>query len=93
MRYDMWSVLQIAAPLAAAALGTALLWRRPNHLGKVVMAYALLCIAVALSPIWVQEVVEPSSAIPEVLLEAKLAFVVGLAMLLAAGGRSGTPTH
>ena len=90
MRYDMWSTLQIIAPLAGGLLGMALLWRRPQPLGKVVLAYALLCIAVALSPLWVQEVLEPSDAIPEVLLEAKLAFVVGLAMLLATGGRSGS---
>ncbi len=92
MRYDMWSTLQIIAPLAGALLGMLLLWRRPNHLGKVVLAYAVLCIAVALSPIWVSEVAQPTDAIPEVLLEAKLAFVVGLAMLLATGGRTHSTT-
>jgi hypothetical protein len=90
-RYETWSIAQTLVPLAAAGLGAVLLRDRPHHLGKVVAAYAILCVLVALSPSLIAEAAvraSPEGAIPEVLLETKLAFVVGLIILLAAGGRA-----
>ncbi len=82
------SVLQTLVPLVAGALGTALLWYRPKPLGKVVLAYAVICLAVATSPLWTREfVLGRHQPIPEVLIETKFAFIVGLAAILVAGGR------
>lgn len=87
-RHDLVSVVQALIPLAAGTLGTLLLWYDPRPLGKVVLAYAVLCLAVATSPLWLGDaVIARHQPIPEVLLETKLAFIVGLAAILAAGGR------
>jgi hypothetical protein len=89
-RHDLVSLAQTFIPLVAGALGALLLWHRPKPIGKVVLAYAVICLAVATSPLWASDMVIARHApIPEVLLETKLAFVIGLAAILAAGGRGG----
>ncbi len=87
-RHDIVTVVQTLIPLAAGLLGTLLLWYDPKPLGKVVLAYAVICLAVATSPLWVGEaVIARHQPIPEVLLETKVSFIIGLASILAAGGR------
>lgn len=87
-RHDLVSLIQTTIPLVAGALGAFLLWHRPKPIGKVVIAYATICLGVATSPLWARDVViARHQPIPEVLLETKLAFIVGLAAILAAGGR------
>lgn len=85
-RYDGWHAVQTLLPLAVGALGAFVTWHRPQHLGKVVIAYAVTCIGVVLAPLWAGEG-GTMSALRPVLIESKLAFIVGLATVLAAGGR------
>jgi hypothetical protein len=88
-RYDGWHAAQTLIPLVACALGTFILWNSPKHLGKVVIGYALLCIFLVLSPMWLGDYGEKGlEALRPVLVESKLAFVIGLAIVLAAGGRT-----
>lgn len=88
-RYDLLHVVMTLVPLVVGGLGALLLWHRPDHLGKTVIAYALICIGVALSPWWLRAAYgTPEAELRPVLVETKLAFVVGLAFVLAAGGRA-----
>lgn len=86
-RYDLWHVLFTTAPLAAAALGALVIRRAPRVLGRTVVLYALLCIGIALAPVWLGAVTAIADAGPRpVLEETRFAFVLGLMILLAAGG-------
>jgi hypothetical protein len=86
-RYDLWHVILTAAPVAAAACGALVIRRWPQVLGRTVALYALLCIGVALSPVWLGAVtVLPDAGLRPVLEETRFAFALGLAILLAAGG-------
>lgn len=86
-RYDVWHVLLTATPVAAAALGAVVIRRWPGVLGRTVALYALLCIGVALAPVWLSAVTVLADAGPRpVLEETRFAFALGLALLLAAGG-------
>ncbi|MHB1297963.1 MAG: hypothetical protein ACYC0B_05475 [Gemmatimonadaceae bacterium] len=80
-RYDAWHLVMTAIPLATGALGALFVRQRPARLGSLVLVYAVICVGVALSPLWLDRV-------DAVLVETKFAFVIGLAMLLAAGGRT-----
>src|SRR5690606_28814854 len=51
-RYDTWHVILTAAPLVAAAFGALVVRRWPGVLGRTVALYALLCIGIALAPLW-----------------------------------------
>jgi hypothetical protein len=86
-RYDLWHVILTAAPVVAATLGALGIRRWPSVLGRTVALYALLCIGVALSPVWLGAVaVVPDAGLRPVLEETRFAFALGLAFLLAAGG-------
>lgn len=88
-RYDGWHAAQTLIPLLGAVLGVAILWRSHRHLGKVVIGYAIICILLVLSPMWLGDYGETGlTALRPVLIETKVAFVVGLAIVLAAGGRT-----
>jgi ABC-type transport system involved in cytochrome c biogenesis permease subunit len=87
-QYDRWHVLMTIIPLVAGLLGVLILWQRPQHVGKMVVLYAAICIGIALSPFWLG----PLAGIPDatsrtVLVGTKFAFVIGLAAILAAAGR------
>lgn len=86
-RFDVWHVLLTLTPLVTGSLGALFVWRFPRHLGKMVIVYALISIAVALSPFWLADIAPAATGRRPVLLETKLAFVFGLAFILAAGGR------
>jgi hypothetical protein len=91
-RYDGWHAAQTLLPLVAGGFGALVLWKGPTHLGKVVIAYATICILLVLSPMWLGDYGETGlAALRPVLVESKLAFVVGLAIVLAAGGRTPQP--
>lgn len=86
-RYDLWHVILTAVPVAAALLGAVVIRRRPKVLGRTVALYALLCIGIALAPVWLGAVTALADDAPRrVLEETRFAFVLGLAILLAAGG-------
>lgn len=88
-RFDFWHVMLTATPLVAGLLLAALATRWPSHLGKWVATYAVICIAVGFSPIWLRELaLVDEGPLRSVIVETKLAFFVGLAILLAAGGRA-----
>lgn len=88
-RYDGWHAAQTLIPLAVSALGTAMLWNGHRHLGKIVIVYAASCIFLVLAPVWLGDYGETGlAALRPVLIESKLAFVVGIAVILAAGGRT-----
>ena len=76
-RYDAWHLALTAIPVLAGAVGAIIIRQRPERLGSMVLAYAVICVGVALSPLWLDRV-------DAVLVETKFAFVIGLAMLLAA---------
>lgn len=86
-RFDLWHTILTLVPVVAAVLGCLVIRRWPERLGTVVLAYAVVCIGDALSPYWLSE---PAWAMDierrPVLVETKLAFVLGLMALLAAGG-------
>lgn len=88
-RYDSWHLVMTAVPLAAGAVGAFFIRQRPARLGSMVLAYAVICVGVALSPLWLDRV-------DAVLVETRFAFVIGAAMLLIAGGSAprddGTPS-
>jgi hypothetical protein len=88
-RFDFWHVMLTATPLVAGVLLAALATRWPSHLGKLVAMYAAICIAVGMSPLWLPRLaLVADGPMRSVLVETKLAFFVGLAILLAAGGRA-----
>ncbi len=88
-RFDLWHVVLTGIPLAAGALMAAVATYAPKHLGKLVAAYAAICIGVGMAPVWLRSLaLVPEGPLRGVLVETKLAFVVGLAVLLAAGGRA-----
>jgi hypothetical protein len=88
-RFDFWHVVLTATPLVAGLLLAALATRWPAHLGKCVATYAAICIAVGMSPLWLRGLALVSEGpLRSVIVETKLAFFMGLAVLLAAGGRA-----
>jgi len=88
-RYDGWHAAQTLIPLIVSGLGVAILWRGYEHLGKVVMAYAITCIVLVLAPMWLGDHGATGvTALRPVLIETKVGFVIGLALILAAGGRT-----
>jgi hypothetical protein len=91
-RFDLWHTVLTIVPVVAAALGSMVIRRWPERLGAVVLGYAVVCIADGLSPYWLSD---PAWAMHiarrPVLVETKLAFVLGLMALLAAGGRAPQP--
>lgn len=88
-RYNTWEVLRTTLPLIAGGVGAFLVWHKQGLLGRTVLVYALLCLFVAFSPFWFPKPVEvPGVVLQPLLLETKFAFVVGLAAVLAAGGRT-----
>lgn len=88
-RFDFWHLVLTATPLAAGVLLAALATRWPSHLGKWVALYAAICIAVGMSPLWLRALaLVGEGPLRSVIVETKLAFFVGLAVLLAAGGRA-----
>ncbi len=88
-RFDFWHVVLTATPLVAGVLLAALATRWPSHLGKWVATYAAICIGVGMSPLWLRGLgLVGEGPLRSVIVETKLAFFVGLAILLAAGGRA-----
>ncbi len=87
-RFDLWHSVLTIVPLVAAALGSLAIRRWPGRLGTVVLVYAVVCIADGLSPYWLSDPAWAMDIVRRpVLVETKLAFVLGLMALLAAGGR------
>lgn len=87
-RYDAWNLLLTLTPLVVGVLAALFVARRPQYLGRMVLLYAAICIGVALSPFWLGSVASVADASSRrILVETKFAFIVGLAILLAAGGR------
>jgi hypothetical protein len=88
-RFDFWHVVLTATPLLAGVVLAALATRWPSHLGKWVATYAAICIAVGMSPLWLPRLaLVADGPMRSVIVETKLAFFLGLAVLLAAGGRA-----
>ncbi len=88
-RFDVWHTALTFVPVAAALLGCLMIMRWPQRYGTVVVAYAVVCIIVGLAPYWVPDTAAaPLIGRRPVLVETKLAFVLGLMALLAAGGRA-----
>lgn len=85
-RYDGWHAAQTLLPLAVGALGALIVWHLPRHLGKVVIVYAATCIGLVLAPLWTGDQVVTFESLRPVLIESKIAFIIGLAIVLAAGG-------
>lgn len=87
-RYDSWHLLLTLVPLVTGGLAALFVLRRPQYLGRMVLLYAAICIGVALSPFWLGRVAGVADASSRgILVETKFAFIIGLAILLAAGGR------
>ena len=87
-RFDLWHTVLTIVPAVAAVLGAVIITRWPARLGAVVMCYAAICITDALMPLWLARGAEAGAALRPVLVETRLAFVLGLILLLAAGGRA-----
>jgi hypothetical protein len=87
-RYDAWHLLLTLTPVLVGAVAALLVARRPQYLGRMVLVYAAICIGIALSPFWLGSLgAIADDAGRRILVETKFAFIVGLAILLAAGGR------
>jgi len=88
-RFDLWHVVATLIPLATALLGGMIVTRWSRHLGKVVVAYSAICVAVSLGPRWLRAMeYVPEGALRPVLLPTKIAFIVGILFVLAAAGRA-----
>lgn len=87
-RFDLWHAMMTIVPAVAAVIGAVIITRWPSRLGAVVLGYAAICVADALMPFWLARGAESGAALRPVLVETRLAFVLGLILLLAAGGRA-----
>lgn len=88
-RFDLWHIVATLIPLATALVGGTIVTRWSRHLGKVVVAYSAICVAVSLGPRWLRmaELI-PEGPLRPVLLPTKIAFIVGILFVLVAAGRA-----
>ncbi len=89
-----WEIVMTVGPLAAGAFGVGVIHRYPRRFARVLGAYAIIAVVLAVSAFVLASATDAPRAVLEPLLrEAKLAITGGAILIVSASGLWARRTH